>query len=134
LCVISTVTVDKIDNIYSIQSKLKNHTQVCPSLCTYDMVYFIHSNLRNPTQLCPHVISLFLLFNVTSLIFIIIKRIIPCSSVYGITVLYRSHTTMYNYEENKRSTRRFCVYSWKPLISIYIVLLKICVRFIWNNL
>ena len=45
---------------------------------------------------------------VTSLIFIIIKRIIPCSSLYGITVLHRSQTTMYNFEENKRK-RQNCV-------------------------
>jgi hypothetical protein len=67
---------------------------------------WLHVSLDN--SIVFHVISLLLLFNVTSLIFITIKRIIRCSSMLGITVLYRSHTTMYNYEENKR-TRQNCV-------------------------
>ena len=57
---------------------------------------------------CNHVISLLLLLYVMSLIFIIIKRIIPCSLMYGITVVHRSQTTMHNLEENKR-TRKNCV-------------------------
>ena len=60
---------------------------------------WLHVPLDN--SIVFHVISQLLLFYVTSLIFIIIKRIMPFSSMYEITVLYRSRTTMYNYEENK---------------------------------
>jgi hypothetical protein len=74
--------------------------------CNTPMIWSILSTV-SLNSIVFHVISLLLLFNVTSLICIIIKRIIPCSSMYGITV-YRSHTTMYNYEENKRS-RKHCV-------------------------
>ena len=58
-------------------------------------------------QYCNHVISLFLLLYVTSLIFISIRRIIPCSSLYGITVLHRSQNTMCNSEEAKRTRQNY---------------------------
>jgi len=68
---------------------------------------WLHVSLDN--SIVFHVFSIFLVFNVTSYVFIIIKCIIPRSSMYGITVLYRSLTTMYNYEENKRTRKKLCV-------------------------